>query len=55
MNVNSLLRLVRVIVLFLMFGLKYTVDDVVDTLSRYPVINPFGTVGGSHFTIRTVC
>ena len=28
-------------------------DDDVDTLSRYPVITPFGTAGGSH-TMRTV-
>ena len=33
-----------------MFGIKNTVDDDVDTLSRYPVITPFGTAGGSHDT-----
>ena len=37
-----------------MFGIMYTVEDDVDTLSRYPVITPFGTAGGSHVTTRTV-
>ena len=40
--------------LSLIFGIRSTVDDNVDTLSEYPMIIPFETKGGFHVTISVI-